>query len=277
LFLRSRREALSPADVGLPVGPRRRTSGLRRAEVATLAGVSVDYLIRLEQGRDTHPSAQVLAALAEALRLSEEDLDHLRNLAAIINGTELCPQARAAATTVRPTVRAMLARLEPAPAFVVNHLGDLLAWTDGYDQLARPLGILDGEHPNLLWFTFTDERARSAHPDWDAIADELVASLHELRFGDPATDAFAARLSQAAGATFTHRWERLPVGGRRTGVTRLVHPHVGAFRLAFETLELADLDRQRLVVYLPADDASSAGLDRLAGRHPGGLRSVRTG
>ena len=277
MFLRSRREALSPADVGLPVGPRRRTSGLRRAEVATLAGVSVDYLIRLEQGRDTHPSAQVLAALAEALRLSEEDLDHLRNLAAIINGTELCPQARAAATTVRPTVRAMLARLEPAPAFVVNHLGDLLAWTDGYDQLARPLGILDGEHPNLLWFTFTDERARSAHPDWDAIADELVASLHELRFGDPATDALAARLSQAAGATFTHRWERLPVGGRRTGVTRLVHPHVGAFRLAFETLELADLDRQRLVVYLPADDASSAGLDRLAGRHPGGLRSVRTG
>ncbi|MBA2496722.1 MAG: helix-turn-helix domain-containing protein, partial [Acidimicrobiia bacterium] len=164
-FLRNRREAVTPAEVGLPAGQRRRTTGLRRAEVATLAGVSVDYLIRIEQGRDTHPSAQVLAALADALRLSEDDRDHLRQLAVISNGTELCPQAIAAARTVRPTVRALLARLEPAPAFVLNHLGDLLAWTDGYERLARPVGILDGDGPNLLWFTFTDKRARTAYPD----------------------------------------------------------------------------------------------------------------
>jgi transcriptional regulator with XRE-family HTH domain len=104
-FLRSRREAVNPADVGLPVGPRRRTPGLRRAELATLAGVSIDYLIRLEQGRDTHPSAQVLAALGEALRLGEDDLEHLRVLAVISHGTDLCPAARAAARTVRPGVR----------------------------------------------------------------------------------------------------------------------------------------------------------------------------
>lgn len=115
-FLRSRREAVSPAEVGLPEGPRRRTPGLRRAELATLAGVSVDYLIRLEQGRDTHPSTQVLAALAEALRLSDDDREYLWSLAVISNGgTELCcPQAKATARTVRPTVQAILDQLDRA-------------------------------------------------------------------------------------------------------------------------------------------------------------------
>jgi transcriptional regulator with XRE-family HTH domain len=276
-FLRSRREALTPADVGLPVGPRRRTPGLRRAEVATLAGVSVDYLIRLEQGRDTHPSTQVLAALADALRLSEDDLDHLRKLAAISHGAELCPAQQAAARAVRPTVRTLLEQLEPAPAFVINHLGDLLAWTEGYDRLVRPVGLLDDDAPNLMWFTFADERARAAYPDWDDIADEQVANLHALRHGDTEADAFAARLALAAGASFTDRWERRPVGQKRTGVKALSHPEVGVLRLAFETLDLPDADRQRLVVYLPADAATAEGLVRLAGRHPVGLRSVSTG
>jgi transcriptional regulator with XRE-family HTH domain len=163
-FLRSRREAVTPAEVGLPGGARRRTPGLRRAELATLAGVSVDYLIRIEQGRDTHPSPQVLAALADALRLGEDDRNHLRQLSIISSGSELCPHARAAARAVRPTVHAVLEQLEPAPALVVNHLTDVLAWTAGYERLARPLGILDGDEPNLLWFTFTDERARAAYP-----------------------------------------------------------------------------------------------------------------
>ena len=276
-FLRSRREAVSPAEVGLPERPRRRTPGLRRAELATLAGISVDYLIRLEQGRDTHPSTQVLAALADALRLGEDDRAHLRNLAVISNGTELCPQARAAARAVRPTVRALLDRLEPSPAFVVNHLADLLAWTAGYERLAGPLGILDAEEPNLLWFTFADERSRAAYPDWDDVADEQVANLRaELR--QPGGDAriLADRLARTAGADFTDRWERGAVTWKRSGVKDLAHPVVGLLHLSFETLELPDVDRQRLVVYLPADAATSAGLGRLAGHQPG-LRSVSTG
>lgn len=277
-FLRSRREALTPAEVGLPEGPRRRTPGLRRAELATLAGISVDYLIRLEQGRDTRPSTQVLAALAEALRLSDDDLDYLRTVAFLSNGTELCPQSRAAARAVRPTVRAMLEQLEPGAAFVLNHMSDLLAWTEGYDRLARPLGILDGEEPNLLWFTFADERARAAFPDWDDVADEQVANLRaEVR--EPGGDArvFADRLARTVGAVFSDRWERPQVARKRTGVKRLAHPQVGPLRLAFETLDLPDPDRQRLVVYLPADSTTSARLDQLAGRRPGGLRSVGAG
>ncbi len=276
-FLRSRREAVTPAEVGLPERSRRRTPGLRRAELATLAGVSVDYLIRLEQGRDSHPSAQVLAALADALRLSEDDLGYLRRLAAVSNGSELCPQARAAARTVRPTVQALLDGLEPSPAFVLNHLGDLLAWTNGYDRLARPLGILDGDEPNLLLFTFADERARAAYPDWDDVADEQVATLYADHYGDPEAVAFADRVTQAAGTAFTDRWERAYVAWKRTGVKVMAHPEVGQLRLAFETLELSDADRQRLVVYLPADTATSVGLDRLAGRQPGALRSVSAG
>jgi len=276
-FLRSRRESMSPAEVGLASSARRRTPGLRRAELATLAGVSVDYLIRLEQGRDIHPSTQVLGALAAALRFDDDDRDHLQALAVISNGTELCPQTTAAARAVRPTVQAMLDQLEPAPAFVLNHLADLLAWTEGYDRLARPLGILDGDEPNLAWFTFVDDRARVAYPDWADIADEQVASLMELRQCDTNTDTLAARLAQAAGSEFTDRWERRPVGRKRTGIRAISHPAVGVLRLAFETLGLPDADRQRLVVYLPADAATTAGLDRLAGRQPGGLRSVRAG
>lgn len=277
-FVRSRREAVSPADVGLPPGQRRRTPGLRRAELATLAGVSVDYLIRIEQGRDTHPSSQVLAALADALRLGDEDRSHLRKLSVLSQGTELCPRARAAARKVRPAVQAMLDRLEPTPAFVLNHVADLLAWTDGYDRLARPLGILDGEQPNLVWFTFADERALTAFPDWDDVADEQVANLHaEARGPGDDTRGFAERLARVAGAGFSDRWDHGAVVRRRTGATAIAHPEAGVLHLAFETLDLPDADRQRLVIQLPADPASSAELDRITGRRPGALRSVGAG
>lgn len=277
-FLRSRREAVTPAEVGLPDGPRRRTPGLRRAELATLSDVSVDYLTRLEQGRDSHPSSQVLAALAAALRLSADDLAHLRQLSLISNGTELCPGATGAAHAVRPPVQAVLDQLDPAPAFVLNHLGDLLTWTEGYDRVARPLGILDGDEPNLVWFTFTDERARVAYPGWDHVADEQIANLHaEVRGPGDDARAFAGRLAEFAGTDFTVRWGRHPVARVRSGTTTLSHPEVGDLRLAFETLELPDADRQRLVVYLPADATTSDGLDRLAGRQPGALRAVGGG
>jgi transcriptional regulator with XRE-family HTH domain len=274
-FLRSRREAVRPEDVGLPSGTRRRTPGLRRAELATLAGVSVDYLIRLEQGRDTHPSQQVLAALAAALRLDEPALARLRQLAVVSQGTELCPGTHPAARDVRPTVRALLERMEPAPALVVNHLTDVLAWTAGYDRLARPLGMLDGEPPNLVRHAFGDDRARAAYPDWDLLADDLVADLHaEVRAPDDDTRALAATLADEVGPAFTERWDHPTLTARRTGVRAVDHPEVGVLRLAYEVLSLPDADRQRLIAYLPADEATATGLDRLAGRSPGRLRAV---
>jgi transcriptional regulator with XRE-family HTH domain len=274
-YLRSRREAVSPTDVGLPAGRRRRTPGLRRAELATLAGISVDYLIRLEQGRDRNPSAQVLAALANVLRLDEDERDVLRRFAIHASGSELCPSLTPPARSVRATVQAVLDRLEPAPAFVLNHLADLLAWTDGYARLAAPLGILDGEVPNLVRYTFGDARSRTAYPDWDAVADEQVSNLRAgLRADDPAGAELVQVLDAAGGTTFAERWAGRPAVARRSGTQRTVHPEAGRLRVAFETLQLPDDDDQRLVVYLPADEATTEALDRLAGRRPGTLRAV---
>jgi transcriptional regulator with XRE-family HTH domain len=275
-FLRTRREALNPADVGLPTGGRRRTPGLRRAEVATLAGISVDYLIRLEQGRDSRPSTQVLAALARVLQLSPDDIDHLHQLAVMSNGTELvCQRSRSVPRTVRPTVQTMLDNLDPSPAVVVNHVSDVLAWNDAYERLVRPLGLLDDPQPNLLLYVFGDPRSSEAYANWEAVADDLVASLLEARRGPGEASDLADHLV-AEYPEFASRWERKPVGSRRTGTTGLRHPDVGDVWLAFETMQLAD-EGHRLVVNLPADAESAASLDRLVGRRPGGLRAVDAG
>lgn len=273
-FLRNRREATPPGEVGLPAGPRRRTPGLRRAELATLAGISVEYLTRLEQGRDEHPSTQVLAALADALRLDRADREHLQALSVVGHGTELCAGAPSTGPTLRPTVHGILDALGATPAVVLNHLSDLLAWSEGYERLARPLGMLDRSPPNLIWFTLTDPRARSLYLDWHDVADEQVALLHQQRHGDADTDSFAARLADTAGVPFTDRWARRPVRDSRTGVRAVDHPEVGLLRLAFETLDLPQHDRHQLVIYLPADAATATGLDRIVGHEPGVLRSV---
>ncbi len=272
-YLRARREAVSPADVGLPVGPRRRTPGLRRSELATLAGVSVEYLTRLEQGRDRHPSAQVLGALSDALGLSVDERLHLRLLTKATTGN-VCP-AVAPAVAVRPTVAAMLDRLEPTPAIVVNRLHDVLAHTAGYTTLTGPVGLLDGERPNLARFVFTDARARAAYPDWQRVADDLAASLKQASYtGDHAVAEVTEMLTITAGATFVDRLTAAAGPPRRSGVQRFVHPEAGELRLAYEMLDLPDADDQRMIVYLPADDATSSALAGLAGRRPGALRAV---
>ncbi|MFD0413604.1 helix-turn-helix transcriptional regulator [Streptomyces sp. NPDC127108] len=276
-FLRARREAVTPTEVGLPSGPRRRTPGLRRSEVATLAGISVEYLTRLEQGRDRNPSPSVLGSLADTLRLTVEERIHLRRLEKASNGADnpCCSAAPPPALSVRPTVRALVDRLEPTPAVLLNRLSDVLTYTTGYERLARPLGLLDGDRPNLLRFVFTDERARTVFPEWDRVADEQIAHLrNESPMIDPHVVQFVDELTVLAGAPFADRIEAVPGLPRRSGVERLAHPQVGPLRLSYETLALPDVDGQRLLVHLPADDATSAALDQLNGRQPGGLRAV---
>ncbi|MFK4222750.1 helix-turn-helix domain-containing protein [Streptomyces sp. NPDC019890] len=278
IFLRTRREAITPARAGLPAGPRRRTPGLRRAEVATLAGVSVEYVTRLEQGRDRRPSVQVLSALAEALRLTTSERIHLHRLTKAADGGFACLGGASGASpnrTVRPTVQALLDRLEPTPAVLLNRLGELLAWTEAYERLAGPVGLLDGTPPSLVRFVFTDPRARTAYPDWDRIADEQVAAVKQGPFrADPHIAVLADELTVIAGSAFAGRVERIPGLPEPRGIERLVHPEAGELRLAYETLELPVDDGQRLMVRLPADDATSAALDRLVGRRPGRLRAL---
>ncbi|UBU17572.1 helix-turn-helix domain-containing protein [Nonomuraea gerenzanensis] len=275
-YLRARREALKPADVGLPEGGRRRTPGLRRSELATVAGVSVEYLTRLEQGRDRNPSVQVLVSLADALRMTPEERMHLRHLAKLTSGSiALCPAAaQAPARTVRPAVRALLERLEPAPAALLNRLGEIIARTTGFDRLFGPMGLLDDEPPNLTRYVFTDVRARIAFPDWDRVADEQAAALkYEAGPDDPWAGELVEMLSFAAGEAFTGRMSRTSGPPRPAPVQRMAHPGAGELRLAREPLDLLG-DDQRLLVYLPADADTAAALDRLTGRHPGALRAV---
>ncbi|SEM09410.1 helix-turn-helix domain-containing protein [Streptacidiphilus jiangxiensis] len=275
LFLRLRREAVTPAEAGLPTGPRRRTPGLRRAELATLAGVSVEYLTRLEQGRDRHPSAPVLAALADALHLSPTERVHLQRLAKGAEPGFTCRAAFAPQRDVRPTVRALLDRFEPMPALVTNRLTEVLACTDGYRRLTEPLGLFEAEVPALARYVFTDARARAAFPDWERVADEQVAALKQgPGRADPHVAALMDELTVAGGTAFATRAETVPGLPRPHGIIRIVHPEAGELRLAYETLDLPAADDQRLLVHLPADEATSAALDHLTGRRPGALRAV---
>ncbi|WP_019629378.1 helix-turn-helix domain-containing protein [Actinomadura atramentaria] len=277
-FLRARREAVRPADVGLPAGTRRRTPGLRRAELATLAGISVEYLTRLEQGRDRNPSPQVMGALADALRMSGDERLQFRHVAKASAGGfgVLCPNAgNPPVRTVRPGVRAVLDRLGPGPAVVLDALNDVLAYTPGYERLVRPLGALDGDPPNLLRFLFTDPRARAAYPDWDDVADAAVAYLRMVAVHDDRyVNAFIDELTVLAGAPFAARLAALPSPPRMAAAERLAHPEVGELRLDYETLDVPGEDGHRIIVYTPADAAAERALDRMAGRRPGGLRAV---
>ena len=168
-FLRARRERVSPVEVGLKPSTRRRTPGLRREELATLAGVSIDYLVRIEQGRDVRPSAAVLSALADALLLGDDDRRHLYTLAAITATPQLCPAAPALADRVTPGVQQVLDQLDPMPAFVIGPIGDVVAANAAWHALAGPLGFL--EHPNLARHVFCHPRAHQIHPDWEQAAD----------------------------------------------------------------------------------------------------------
>jgi transcriptional regulator with XRE-family HTH domain len=261
-FLRARRDQLKPGDVGLPDSGRRRTPGLRREEVATLAGISIDYLVRLEQGRDTRPSASVIAALADALRLDDEQRRELYTLAWVSQSAELCPTARPLARAVAPTVTALLDRLGATPAFVVGPANDVLGWNGAWEHVVRPLGMLDGPVPNLARHVFLHPDAHSLYLDWEAAADEQVCRLRTAsgRWGDDHDfETLMEELRTSPG--FNERWLIFATGEKRRGTTRFVHPDLGRLHLNYEVLLLPDdVDEQRLLIWLPADDFTAAAL-----------------
>jgi hypothetical protein len=221
---------------------------------------------RTETGSgDRRPSPQVLTALADALRLPSGERAHLHRLTKAADPHYNCLGRSAPAHSVRDTVRAILHRLEPSPAVLLNRLGDILAHTDGFDRLMRPIGLLDAGRPNLPRFVLTDPRARDAYPDWDQVADQQVAMLKDGPFrAEPHMAALADELTVTAGDDFSRRVDSVPGFWPSNGVIRLTHPHAGGLRLAYETLDLPADDDQHLVIHLPADAASATALDRLS-------------
>ncbi|MEU1301134.1 helix-turn-helix domain-containing protein [Streptomyces shenzhenensis] len=270
-FVRAKRDSTQPQSLGLPERGRRRSPGLRRVDLATRAGISVEYLTRIEQGRDRNPSVAVVNALADALVLGPPERDHLRYLAKITGGV-CSAHSRAAPPRrdVRPSVRQTLRLLEPGLATVTNQLGDILAHTSGYAAVTGAAGLLDGDSPNLTRYVFTDPRARTFFADWDAVADEQA---FDLRRG-PSAESFAwftAHLAPVAGPDFTRRLHGHTVPQR--GVLRLDHPAGHRINLLRETLELP-ADAQQVVVLLPADGRTAQAVDHLCGTARTRLRAI---
>ena len=268
-FLRARRDATSPESLGLPAGPRRRVPGLRRSELASLAGISVEYLVRIEQGRDHNPSISVVNALADALRLDADERDQLRNLAK--RASNQCfgglPQPQ---IDVRPGVRAILDQLEPGIAMITNRLGNILAYTSSFELLARPTGLLDEPLPNITRFVFTDDRARELFPDWERIADEQSFELWLSPCEE--SEQLIAEITALAG---THLTERLHHHRPRPGGPEVWHhPELGELRLEREVLELPAADGQQLVVLLPADEATAEAVNGMRRAATRTLRAV---
>jgi transcriptional regulator with XRE-family HTH domain len=272
-FIRAKRDSTRPEDLGLPAHERRRAPGLRRSELAVRAGISVEYLTRIEQGRDRNPSEPIVNALADALSLDAAERSHLRYLTKISGGacagrSRPTPPDR----TVRPAVRQILDLLEPAVAFVTNRLGDVLADTGSFAVVMRDTGLLDAEKPNLTRYVFTHPQARTTFVNWDQVADEQVFNL----WLGPSTESFewfTADFAPVAGAEFTRRLHRhLPPP--RVPLT-MNHARANQLRWDREMLELPTPDAQQLVIWLPADESTATAVDQLRHRpHRATLRAV---
>lgn len=255
---------MQPEDVGLPAGRRRRTPGLRREEVAALAGVSVDYLARLEQGRDTNPSTAVLAALADALRLNEIERHHFGKLALGMAEASNCPSAGQAREEVGDTLRAVIDALHPTPAFVVGRWMNILAWNAAWRDFAEPLGLFDElAHGNFAYYLFARPDARQYFLNWDDAADMATSALRaaQTRFFDDRTlDSQIGVLQQMT--SFARLWQQHRLTDYRTATFRIAHPVRGEVEVEVETLDPAA--DQSVMVWL---------VDRRAARQPG-LRLV---
>ncbi|WP_322779535.1 helix-turn-helix transcriptional regulator [Frankia sp. Cas4] len=262
-FLRSRRGRLLPAQVGLPSHGARRTSGLRREEVAALSGVSIDYYTRLEQGRDRRPSYEVLTAISRGLRLTADEYRHLCYLAGL--AVPVTPQDT---RTVRARTWEIIDVLHPMPAYVLTVAMDVVAWNPAAAATLTDFATVPEHIRNIVWLSFLHPPLRRRWSDWEDTATDLVANLRAQlgrRPGEPRISYLVAELS-AASPEFDGWWNRHDVVQRCGASRRLHHPDVGALNVVCETMNIPPADQQ-LVTFHAADDLTARRLDTL-GRTP---------
>ncbi|MFF4370571.1 helix-turn-helix transcriptional regulator [Streptomyces sp. NPDC001594] len=258
-FLRTRRSRLTPEDVALhDYGGRRRVAGLRREEIARLAGVSVEYYTRMEQGRVPNPSEGILDALARALRLTGDGTRHLHQLARPARREAGAAADREGGETqrVRPILRLLLDELRDVPAMVMGRRMDVLALNAAGRALLGDFGASGGPGGgpgggNIARTTFLDPAARELYADWTGCARENVAYLH-LEAGRRPQDPELARLIgelSMRSEEFRRWWAEHPVQDKTSGRKRFRHPVVGELELSYETLRAADDADQALITY----------------------------
>ncbi|WP_328607142.1 helix-turn-helix transcriptional regulator [Amycolatopsis sp. NBC_00345] len=242
-FLRARRAQRSPEDAGLLYSGRRKVAGLRREEVAVLAGVNADYYTRLEQGRETRPSAQVLEALGRALDLGQDALEHLYRLAGTTPERAPAPVPQ----TVSPELRQLMDGYPHTPAFVLNRTLDVLATNTLADALFSPFRAPD----NLARMTFLDPAGRQFYARWDWTAQATVANLRVAAGFDPHDPVLrhlVAELSEGS-EQFRTLWETHQVRGKSREPKQLVHPEVGPLTLTYQAFDVRSAPGQQLIIY----------------------------
>ncbi|MBE1875361.1 helix-turn-helix domain-containing protein [Myceligenerans pegani] len=271
-YLKARRAQLQLHDVGLPeTGGRRRVTGLRREEVALLASISADYYTRLEQGR-VRASVAVLATLARALRLDEDQQTYLYELAGTPNAR---PRRRRATQAMRPPLRRLLDQLETAPALVLGKRMHILGWNRAATALYTDFAVIPPVERNYVRLLFTHPAIRAMHIDWDHDARDAVAALRMAAATDP-DDPDLARLVgelSVVSSAFSTWWAEHRVSSVSSGTKRLRHPVVGDLTLDCDTWDSPDGSGQRLVILTAAADTPSGDALRIllswAPREPG--------
>jgi transcriptional regulator with XRE-family HTH domain len=250
-FLKTRRAKLRPEDVGLAPGPRRRTPGLRREEVALLAGVGVSWYTWLEQGRPINASWQVLDAVAGSLQLDGAERWHLYRLA------EAMPlRAWAKATVVPEAVGDVLRSLDPLPAVLINGRFDIIQTNDAHEEMFWNWHTLPCVHKNLLWCALTEPRAREMFLNYDEEIPHMVARLratHAQHIGEPEWDEDIRRLAGLS-QEFAELWARHEVAGPAPRTLRFRHPEAGLMTLTRTELDVAAVPDLRIATYSPVDD-----------------------
>jgi len=262
-FLRSRRGKLRPADVGLPDAARRRTPGLRRQEVAQLAGMSVDYYIRLEQARGPHPSAQILAALSRALVLSADEREYLYRLAGASP-----PPVPGPVREVSPGIRSLLDAMADTPAYVVDAKYDVLAWNDLATLFIGDLSAYPEQDRNMVRWMFRLQQADTPWSDPDSLrfARSTVADLRAAYARFPTDQGMRDLVTELLGLSpeFAQMWAAHEVESRRPLIKRVDHPLAGPLEFECQILHVGDTG-QRLIVYCAAPGSPThAAFRRLA-------------
>ncbi|GAA1973072.1 helix-turn-helix transcriptional regulator [Amycolatopsis minnesotensis] len=263
-FLRTRRERLDPDDFGLPSRRQaRRTPGLRREEVAELAGVSIDYIVRLEQARGLRPSAEVVEALARALRLAPDERAYLFDLAQQRPRT-----ADKLATAAAPPLARLVTDLSPLPAMLMNHRYDILAWNGEMTKLLLDFGTLPPAQRNSMWLCLLHPEIREFYVDRERVVREGVAHLRTAWAAHPEDHALADLIAEftAGDREFARWWGERDVKVMGRGRKEMRHPVAGLIGVHFETLTPLQDPDQLLVIYRAADDGSRVALERLFAR-----------
>ncbi|MEV0484291.1 helix-turn-helix transcriptional regulator [Streptomyces sp. NPDC050508] len=254
-FLRSRRERISPEQAGLPATGRRRTPGLRREEVAQLAGVGVTWYTWLEQARDINVSEQVLAAIARTLRLDPYERVHLYTLA----GHPEPPMDRDC-KAIPSAMLVMMRQLEPIPAAVINTRFDLLAYNRTYERMVGGLEHLPFEDRNQLLLVFTSPRWRAGTLDWEDAAARLAGRFRAgmaAHAAEPGWKSLVTRLRQES-PDFERLWDQHDVRAPENFTKRYLHPEVGVLTLDYTQLWFGERSEIKLTTYTPVDEGTWA-------------------